>query len=57
MSSLSTDKPPPEQCWRGPNAANKPKRFKQEYQADDQNEEQDQGNLTIQDLQYFLKTL
>ena len=25
---------PPEKCWSGPNAANRPKRFKQEYSAD-----------------------
>ena len=37
---------PPEQCWSGPNAANRPKRFKQGYQADNRNEGQDQGNLT-----------
>ena len=37
---------PPEQCWSGPNATNRPKRFKQEYPADDQNDGQNQGNLT-----------
>ena len=38
---------PPEQCWNGPNAANRPKRFKQAYQEDNhRNDEQDQGNST-----------
>ena len=37
---------PPEQCWSGPNAANRPKRSKQEYQEDDRKEGQDRGNLT-----------
>ena len=37
---------PPEQCWSGPNAANRPKRFKQTYQEDNRNDGQDQGNLT-----------
>ena len=37
---------PPEQCWSGPNAANRPKRFKQTYTEDNRNDEQDQGNLT-----------
>ena len=37
---------PPEQCWSGLNAANRPKRFKQEYPADDRIDGQDQGNLT-----------
>ena len=37
---------PPEQCWSGPNAANRPKRFKQEYPADNRNDGQNQGNLT-----------
>ena len=37
---------PPEQCWNGPNAANRPKRFKQTYQEDNRNDGQDQGNLT-----------
>ena len=37
---------PPEQCWSGPNAANRPKRFKQTYQGDNRNDGQDQGNLT-----------
>ena len=42
---------PPEQCWNGPNAANRPKRFKQEYPADDRDD------LPIQDLHQYLKTL
>ena len=37
---------PPEKCWSGPNAANRPKRFKQEYPADNRNDGQEQGNLT-----------
>ena len=37
---------PPEKCWSGPNAANRPKRFKQEYPVDNRNDGQDQGNLT-----------
>ena len=37
---------PPEKCWSGPNAANIPKRFKQEYSAENRNEGQKQGNLT-----------
>ena len=37
---------PPEQCWSGPNAAYRPKRFKQTYPEDNRNDGQDQGNLT-----------
>ena len=37
---------PPEKCWSGPNAANRPKRFKQEYPIDNRNDGQEQGNLT-----------
>ena len=37
---------PPEKSWSGPNVANRPKRFKQEYPADNRNDGQDQGNLT-----------
>ena len=37
---------PPEKCRSGPNAANRPKRFKQEYPADNRNDGQEQGNLT-----------
>ena len=48
---------PPEQCWSGPNAAKRPKRFKQEYPADDRNDGQDQGNLTHPGLHQFSKTL
>ena len=36
----------PENCWSGPNAANRPKQFKQEYPADNRNDGQDQENLT-----------
>ena len=57
-TKLSTSKPfapcphcqrtnhPPEKCWSGPNAANKPKRFKQEYHPENRNDGQEQGNLT-----------
>ena len=37
---------PPEKCWSGPNAANRPKRFKQEYNPENRNDRQEQGNLT-----------
>ena len=37
---------PPEQCWSGPNAANRPKRFKQAYPEDNRNDGQNQGNMT-----------
>ena len=37
---------PPEQCWSGPNAANRPKRLKQTYPEANRNDGQDQGNLT-----------
>ena len=37
---------PPEKCWSGPNAANRPKRFKQEYHPENRNDGQEQGNLT-----------
>ena len=36
----------PEQCWSGPNAANRLKRFKQAYPVDNRNDGQDQGSLT-----------
>ena len=36
---------PPEQCWNGPNAANRPKRFKQAYPEDNRNDGQNQGNM------------
>ena len=32
---------PPEKCWSGPNAANRPKRFKQEYPVDNRNDGQE----------------
>ena len=35
-----------ENCWSGPNAPNRPKRFKQEYPVDNRNYGQEQGNLT-----------
>ena len=37
---------PAEQCWNGPNAANRPKRFKQAYPEDNRNDGQNQGNIT-----------
>ena len=37
---------PPEKCWSGPNAANRPKRLKQENNPENQNDGQEQGNLT-----------
>ena len=37
---------PPEQSWNGPNAANRPKRFKQEYHPENRNDGQEQGNST-----------
>ena len=39
-------KHPPEKCWSGPNAANRPKRFKQGYNPENRNDGQEQGNLT-----------
>ena len=36
---------PPEKCWSGPIAANRPKRFKQENSVDNRNDGQEQGNL------------
>ena len=46
---------PPEQCWNGPNAANRPKRFKQTYQEDNRNDGQEQGNLTYSGPSSILK--
>ena len=46
---------PPEKCWSGPNAANRPKRFKQEYPVDNRNDGKDQGNLTHSGPLSFLK--
>ena len=46
---------PPENCWSGPNAANRPKRFKQEYPVDNRNDGPDQGNLTHSGPLSFLK--
>ena len=37
---------PPEKRWSGPNAANRPKRFKQEYHPENRIDGQEQGNLT-----------
>ena len=36
----------PEKCWSVPNAANRPRRFKQEYHPENRNDGQEQGNLT-----------
>ena len=36
---------PPEKCWSGPNAANRPQRFKQDQPADNRDDGQEQGNL------------
>ena len=46
---------PAEKFWRGPNAANRPKRFKQDHTADDRNDGQEQGNLTHPGLLRILK--
>ena len=46
---------PPEQCWSGPNAANRPKRLKQTYPEDNRNDGQDQGNLTHSEHSSILK--
>ena len=37
---------PPEKCWSGPNAANRPKWFKQVYNPGNRNDGQEQGNST-----------
>ena len=37
---------PPEKCWSGPNATNRPKRFKQEYNPKTRFDGKEQGNLT-----------
>ena len=37
---------PLEKRWSGPNAANRPKWFKQEYHLENRNDGQEQGNLT-----------
>ena len=37
---------PPENCRSGPNAANRPKQFKQEYNPENRNDGQEQGSLT-----------
>ena len=46
---------PPEQCWSGPNAANRHKRFKQAYPEDNQNDGQNHGNLTYSGPSSILK--
>ena len=37
---------PPEESWSAANAANRPKRFKQDHPTDKRNDGQEQGNLT-----------
>ena len=37
----------PQKCWNGPNTAKRPKRFKRDYPADNRNEWQEPGNLTL----------
>ena len=37
---------PPEECWSGPNATNRPKRLKQDHPADNRNDGHEQGNVT-----------
>ena len=46
---------PPEKCWSGPNAAKRPKRFKQEYRPENRIDGQKQGNLTHSGPQSILK--
>ena len=46
---------PAEKCWSGPNAANRPKRFQQEYLAINRNDGQNQGNLTHPGLASILR--
>ena len=46
---------PPEKCWSGPNAAKRPKRFKQVYRQENGNDGQEQGNLTHSVPSSFLK--
>ena len=46
---------PPEKCWSGPNAANRPKRFKQEYPIENRIDGQEQGNLTHSGSSSILK--
>ena len=47
---------PPENCWSGPNAANRSKRFKQEHQSDNRNDGQEQGDLTHSGPSSILKS-
>ena len=37
----------PENCWSGPNAANRPQRFKKDQPVDNRNDRQEKGNLTL----------
>ena len=46
---------PAEKCWSGPNAANRPKRFKQEYPIDNQYDGKEQGKLTYSGRSSILK--
>ena len=45
----------PEKWWSEPNAANRPKRFKQDYPADNRIDVQEQGNLTHAESSSILK--
>ena len=36
---------PPKKCWSGPNAANRPKQFKQDHPSHNRNTGQEEGNL------------
>ena len=45
----------PEKCWSGPDAAKKPKRFKQDRPADNRNDGQEQGTLTNAGPSFILK--
>ena len=46
MTSLPTNNPSSRKMLEWSQAANRPKRFKQEYPADRQDDGQEQGNLT-----------
>ena len=46
---------PPEKCSSGPNAANRPKRFKQDHRVDNRNDGQKQGKLTYPGPSSILK--
>ena len=46
---------PPEKCWSGPNAANRPKRFRQDHPADNRNDGHGKGNVTYPGPSSILK--